>query len=236
MIGIVKEVIMNMVAQSNYRKLPLIYWLSISSLVAISSCDNKTDDGKKLPILGRKEVVQKEVNGEDVSDTVYHTIDDFAFVDQDSTIITPVTFKDKVYVADFFFTSCPTICPVMKSEMLRVYEKFIDNDDVLLLSHTIDPEYDTVALLKDYAERLGVENNKKWHFVTGEKEDIYDIGQNSYMVTAMEDGSEPGGFLHSGAFILVDKKSRVRGIYDGTKEEEVNKLIKDIPLLLEEKN
>lgn len=227
---------MKTILRSYYKRLPyLIGLIIIGSMMAISSCGNK-EGNKRLPVLGRKEVVQQEVNGETVTDTIYHTISDFVFVDQDSALITPATFKDKVYVADFFFTSCPTICPIMKSEMLRVYESFIDNDEVLLLSHTIDPDYDTVPLLKDYAERLGVENSKKWHFVTGEKEEIYDIGQSSYMVTAMEEGSEPGGFLHSGAFILVDRNSRIRGIYDGTKEEEVSRLIRDIPLLLEEKN
>ena len=210
-------------------------WLIVMVIVPVflSGCNSSAEQKEKLPILGRREVVEKDVNGKTVEDTVYHTIADFKFVDQDSSVITPETFKNKVYVADFFFTSCPTICPVMQTQMVRVYEKFKDNNQILFLSHTIDPDYDTVALLKDYADRLGAESDK-WHFVTGNKEDIYDIGQGSYMVTAMEDGNEPGGFLHSGAFILVDKKRRVRGVYDGTKEEEVNKLIHDIPLLLSE--
>lgn len=184
---------------------------------------HKTD--KKLPVLGRKEI--------DAGDTIYHTIEDFKFINQDSVIVTPATFEDKIYIADFFFTSCPTICPVMKSQMLRVYEEFKNNKDVAILSHTIDPEYDTVALLHDYAERLGVESST-WHFVTGEKEKIYDIGQTSYMVTALEDKNEPGGFLHSGAFILVDKEKRIRGIYDGTEKDAVSKLIEDVSLLLAE--
>lgn len=205
------------------------------ALIVTSACSSQETD-ERLPILGRKEVQVNVVEGKEVMDTVYHTIGDFSFVNQDSIVITQEDFKGKIYVADFFFTSCPTICPIMKSEMLRVYEAFKDNDEVLILSHTIDPAYDTVALLKDYAERLGVEDHSKWHFVTGEKEDIYEIGQGDYMVTAMEDEDEPGGFLHSGAFILVDKHRRVRGIYDGTKEIEVSRLIKDIPRLLEETN
>ena len=117
--------------------------------------------------------------------------------------------------------------------MLRVYDTFESNDEVRFLSHTIDPDYDTVALLHDFAEKLGV-SSKKWHFVTGLKEDIYDIGQNSYMVTAMEDQYEPGGYIHSGAFILVDKDRHIRGLYDGTDEKDVDRLIKDIPRLLGE--
>lgn len=225
-----------MFAQINCRRLTrMLYFVGAGILLTTANSCSQKEAKESLPILGRKEVLTKMVDGEEVLDTVYHTIGDFAFVNQDSAVVTQEDFKGKVYVADFFFTSCPTICPVMKSQMLRVYEAFRDNDEVLLLSHTIDPEYDTVALLKDYAERLGVMDEKtKWHFVTGEKEDIYEIGQNEYMVTAMEDEDEPGGFLHSGAFILVDKERRVRGIYDGTKEMEVNRLIKDIPLLLEE--
>lgn len=186
---------------------------------------NKPALEQELPILGRKEIND--------TDTVYHSIGDYKFVNQDSVVITPATFKNKIYIADFFFTSCPTICPIMKSQMMRVYEEFEENDEVAILSHTIDPEYDTVALLHDYADRLGVKSSK-WHFVTGNKEEIFDIGQTSYMVTAMKDDQEPGGFLHSGAFILVDKERRVRGIYDGTKEEAVSKLIEEIEILLAE--
>lgn len=180
---------------------------------------------KELPILGRHDYNE--------NDTIYHTIADFKFVDQDSNMVTEETFAGKVYVADFFFTSCPTICPIMKTQMLRVYEQVKDNDDVLILSHTIDPKHDTVAVLKEFAERLGVQS-EKWHFVTGDKEDIYKIGQTSYMVSAVEDPTEPGGFIHSGAFILVDDQRRVRGIYDGTKADQVDRLMKDLNILLEE--
>ena len=110
---------------------------------------------------------------------------------------------------------------------MKVYEATKEMPDVLLLSHTIDPQYDTVALLHDFAERLGVES-KRWHFVTGVKDSIYKIAQTSYFATAMEDTTEPDGFIHSGAFLLIDKKGRIRGKYDGTKEEEVNQLIIDI--------
>lgn len=180
---------------------------------------------KPLPVFGQREVV----NG----DTVYHTIAPFLFVNQDSLPITNQTFANKIYVADFFFTSCRTICPIMKTQMLRVYEAIQNEDDVLILSHTIDPEWDTVALLRDFAGRLGVES-KKWHFVTGTKDSIYKIAQTSYFATALEDKSEPDGFIHSGAFLLVDKQQRIRGKYDGTKEEDVNRLIADIARLKQE--
>jgi protein SCO1/2 len=123
----------------------------------------------------------------------------------------------------------------MKTQMLRVYEAIEQTPDVLLLSHTIDPEGDSVGVLRDYAERLGVKSSK-WHFVTGNRDSIYDIARHGYYVTTMEDKSEPDGFIHSGAFLLVDKQKRIRGKYDGTKEEDVNRLIKDIEKLKSEKD
>jgi protein SCO1/2 len=208
------------------------FLIAIALIMALQECVPRQDHGK-LPILGRKEIQETKENGSLTYDTIYHTIADFSFVDQDSNEVTNATFRNKIYVADFFFTTCPTICPIMKTQMLRVYEYFMDNDKVMFLSHTIDPDYDSVAVLHNFAERLGV-SSTKWHFVTGLKEDIYDIGQRSYMVTAMEDEDEPGGYLHSGAFILVDGDRRVRGMYDGTSEDDVDRLIRDIPKLLEE--
>lgn len=187
------------------------------------SCSTKKES--PLPIFG-----EREVEG---TDTVYHTIGNFTFFDQDSAAVTNETFKGKIYVADFFFTSCRTICPIMKTQMLRVYDSIQNEPEVLILSHSIDPEYDTVALLHDFAERLGVKSDK-WHFVTGNKDDIYKIAQTGYFATAMEDKSEPDGFIHSGAFLLIDKNQRIRGKYDGTKEEDVNRLLADIQRLKKE--
>jgi len=178
---------------------------------------------KPLPIFGEREVV--------AGDTVYHTIGEFQFVNQDSVVVTNETFKGKIYVADFFFTTCRTICPIMKAQMSRVNEAIKDMPDVLILSHSIDPEYDTVGLLHNYAERLGAKSDK-WFFVTGKPRDyVFDIAQTSYFSTALEDKSEPDGFVHSGAFLLIDKEGRIRGKYDGTIEAEVNRLLSDIARL-----
>ena len=190
----------------------------------LTGCEVKKEE-KPLPVFGERYI--------DKGDTIYHTIAPFQFVDQDSSIITNGTFIGKIYIADFFFTSCRTICPIMKTQMLRVYDSLKNDPDVLILSHTIDPEYDTVALLHDFANRLGVESSK-WHFVTGVQDSIYKIAQTSYFATAMADENEPDGFIHSGAFLLLDKQQRIRGKYDGTKEEEVNKLIQDIKRLKKE--
>jgi protein SCO1 len=201
----------------------LVVFSFIFGAWATISCENSS---RKLPILGERDFV----NG----DSVYHTIPDFSFVNQDGVEVTNKTFEGKIYVSDFFFTTCPTICPVMKKQMLRVYEKFKENPKVGILSHTIDPRHDSVQVLREYATRLGVSGNM-WQFVTGEKEKIYTIGEKAYYVTAGEDSTAAGGIIHSGAFILVDKKRRVRGVYDGTKETDVTKLLKDIDVLLNEK-
>jgi protein SCO1 len=197
--------------------------LSILCLIVIGAGGCQNENG--LPVLGR------DVHG---SDTVEHTIKNFRFIDQDSNVVTNDTFKDKIYVADFFFTSCRSICPIMKTQMHRVYQAIEQYPDVALLSHTIDPDYDTVALLHDFAERLGVKSSK-WHFVTGNQDSIYEAALKSYYTTALEDQTEPDGFVHSGAFLLIDKQRRIRGKYDGTVEAEVNRLITDIARLREEK-
>ncbi len=189
---------------------------------------------KKLPVLGEKEVKAVIVNGKASTDTIFHTIPAFEFTDQTGKPVSNVDFKgQKIYVADFFFTSCPTICPKMKTQMLRLYKHFKGNTSVSFLSHTIDPRHDTVPVLNEYAKKLGIEGTQ-WRFVTGQKEKIYEIGQKGYMATAKEDSTADGGFIHSGAFILVDKMQRVRGIYDGTKADEVDDLQDDIEILLKE--
>ena len=121
----------------------------------------------------------------------------------------------------------------MKSQLIRIYKEFEEENDLKLVSYSIDPEFDTVAVLRDYAERLGV-SSERWHFLTGPQDEIYELGETSYMVTAAEDEASPGGFLHSGAFLLIDKERRVRAVYDGTVEEEVDKLMGDIHILLAE--
>ena len=214
-----KEMKLKLIASSRWSLVNL--WTMV---VLLSACSPKSES-ERLPIFG-----EREMNGKD---TIYHTIARFQFVDQDSALISNATFKDKIYVADFFFTSCRTICPIMKTQMLRVYEATQEMPDVLLLSHSIDPEYDTVALLHDFANRLGVES-KRWHFVTGVKDSIFKIAQTSYFATALEDKTEPDGRIHSGAFLLIDKLGRIRGKYDGTKEEDVNRLIADIKILRNE--
>jgi protein SCO1/2 len=205
------------------KKLLLLPLIALA--ISCGAPSEKTSEIAELPILGERYV-------DDNQDTVYHSIADFAFVNQIGDTIRKEDRAGKIYVADFFFTTCPTICPVMKKEMLRVYEQFKGEPNFRILSHSIDPTHDTQAVLKDYAEKLGVPDAATWNFLTGDQEKIFEIGQTSYMTTTMADDMEPGGFLHSGAFLLVDQQGRIRGVYDGTKTEQVDRLLADIPKLL----
>jgi len=217
------------------KNLSLLYpLLFIGIALNFSFCSEKRGEDEKtsLPILGNWHINEFEIEGKEVRDTVYHTIANFSFSNQEGKEISNLTTDGKVYVADFFFTTCPTICPIMKTQMLRVFEKFKEEPDFLILSHTLDPEHDTAELLKDYAYKIGVEDDQTWQFLTGDQEKIFEIGQTSYLTTAMTDKNEPGGILHSGAFVLVDQKGRIRDVYDGTKEDQVDRLMRDIPKLL----
>ncbi len=205
--------------------------LGILFLACSPNEKGSADDGP-LPILGNSHINEFEMEGKVVKDTIYHKIASFTFTNQEGNEISNYTMDGKVYVADFFFTTCPTICPIMTTQLLRVYEAYKEEADFKILSHTLDPTHDTAEVLKDYAERIGVEDSETWHFLTGDQEKIFEIGQTSYLTTAMADKTEPGGILHSGAFVLVDQNGRIRGVYDGTKEDQVDKLIRDIPKLL----
>lgn len=197
------------------------FWIIALFSLTVFSCQQE-DKPQPLPYLGQHEI--------DGSDTTYHTIPDFAFVDQDSTLVTNETFQGKAYLADFFFISCPTICPKVKKQMLRIFDQYQGNEELMLLSHTIDPQRDTVGRLKTYAQNLGVDNGQ-WRFVTGEKDDIYEIADD-YMSIAREDPNAPGGFDHSGWVLLIDKSGHIRSYADGTDPEKVDLLLKDIEWLL----
>jgi protein SCO1 len=205
-------------------------------LAFIIGCGKKADPKKelvqKLPYLGEPTITSHEENGALIADTIFPTIPAFSFTNQDGKQVNDSTFNGSIYVADFFFTTCPTICPKMKAELLRVYEAFKNEPRVKILSHTIDPEHDSVAVLSEYASRLQV-SSEKWNFVTGDKDSIYTIAEY-YLCSAEEAPGEPGGYIHSGALVLIDHQKHIRGMYDGTKPEEVDLLIKDIPILLRE--
>lgn len=171
---------------------------------------------ERLPVLG----------------TPGHTIQGFSFTNQDGKTVTNNDVKGKFYVAEYFFTTCTGICPKMNANMQKVYAKYKDQPDFLILSHTVDPDHDSVSVLKAHAEKLGA-NTKNWWFLTGTKRELYKLARESYMV---DDGVYTGDedFVHTQWFSLVDKQGRVRGLYEGTKQQDIDKLIVDIDRLINE--
>lgn len=177
----------------------------------------------------------RDVNPELVDSTIQHlgynhTIADFSFTNQNGETISQKDYDGKIYVADFFFTTCPTICPKMTDNMAWLQEKIKDNSKVMLLSHSVTPEIDDVNVLKKYALDKGVIDSK-WNLVTGDKKDIYYIARKSYLAVKTESTKELYDMVHTENFILVDQKRRIRGFYDGTSLEEVKKLLEDINYL-----
>ncbi len=193
--------------------------LALVTSLAVTACTGDTDHvAHELPIIGEREVVD--------GDTVYHTVGDWSFYRQDSAVVSEAGLQGTPYVADFFFTSCPTICPRVTRNMLRLNERFASTP-LKLVSFTVDPERDDVTTLRDYAENMGVDDADKWWFLTGDKAELYAIADD-YFSIAVENTDAPGGFDHSGRIIFVDEKGQVRAFADGTNEAEVDHLIDDI--------
>lgn len=213
----------------------LIGFFVVLAIVFLSIAIQLLTPAKSLPIYN-----PSMVNPEMVDSTVqhvakYHTIADFSFVNQNGKTITQKDYEGKIYVADFFFTTCPTICPIMKDNMVILQNAIKDMDDVKLLSHTVMPHIDSVPVLKAYAVEKGVMDDK-WNLVTGDVKDIFFIARKSYLSVKTETEGEMYDMVHTENFVLVDQKRRVRGFYDGTNLEEINRLIEDIKFLSNEMN
>jgi protein SCO1/2 len=159
----------------------------------------------------------------------YHTIADFSLTNQNGETITQEDYAGKIYIADFFFTTCPTICPIMTKNMVAIQNR-LDGDDIMLLSHSVTPEIDSVAQLKKYAIEKGVDD-RKWNLVTGDKKQIYDLARKSYMAVKTDGDGGPYDMIHTENFMLVDKHRQVRGFYDGTKMEDIEQLVIDLEVL-----
>ncbi|MGB0886839.1 MAG: SCO family protein [Vicingaceae bacterium] len=177
----------------------------------------------KLPYIGTSNAVKNESGG---FDTLHHKIPYFEFTNQDGKKVTRDDLLGSVYVADFFFATCPTICPKMTTNMGYVQKKFEDRKNLRFISITVNPEHDTVEVLKEYSEMVHADN-RNWDFLTGKKEEIYDIAFNGFFVNADKDEIAPGGFLHSQYFILVDKNAHIRGVFDGTIHKEIKEKLTD---------
>ena len=188
---------------------------------------------KTLPVFNPADINPQLVDASLQGVNKLHRAGDFNLLDQDGKEVSQHHFKGKIYVTDFFFATCPTICPKMATQMTRVYEEFKLNEHILLLSHTVMPEKDSVPVLKAYAEDLGVDATK-WKFVTGDKKQIYSLARKTYFAAVTEGDGGVDDFIHTENFVLVDKEKRLRGFYDGTSEKDVDRLIEDIYTLLSE--
>ncbi|PVW15046.1 SCO family protein [Marixanthomonas spongiae] len=191
------------------------------------------DDEKTLPIYQPHDVTAQLVDTTVQHVKKYHKIANFSLTNQNGETITQDDYKDKIYVADFFFTTCQTICPIMTDHMVNIQEKVKNDPEIMLLSHTVTPEIDTVAQLKKYAQEKGVDDTK-WNLVTGNKKQIYDLARKSYLA-AKDTPYTEYDLIHTENFVLVDKKKRIRGFYDGTDPKAIEELMTDIKVLKKER-
>ena len=204
-------------------------------ITALTSCSSKKNE--TLAFVGAQQIIG--------ADTIFHTVPSFTLLNQNSDSISNSDLAGKVYVADFFFTTCPSICPIMTNNLVKVQRAFKGVENFALVSHTVNPGYDREDVLKEYAAKMHADTTN-WHFLTGTKEAIYNTAFHGYFANAGEDELAPGGFLHSEYFILVDglgrvrsgydKQGNVKGVYEGTNDQDVLQLINDIKKLLKEKN
>lgn len=216
---------------SKYKFFAIV--LFVLSAIIISIIYSILKPNKVLPVYE-----PDMVNTELVDSTVqyirkYHKIADFKLTNQNGEEITEQNYKDKIYVADFFFTTCQTICPIMTDHMKEIQDRLREDKDVLLLSHSVTPQIDSVARLKRYAIEKGVDDTK-WNLVTGDKKLIYDLARKSYLAAKSDGDGGPYDMVHTENFILVDKKKHIRGFYDGTNPEEIDRLLEDINILKKE--
>lgn len=198
-------------------------------LLLLAACRPSSE--KNIRVIGEKIIVKKNANGEEYYDTLSARAPQFSFTNHHGNPFGSTDVNGKVWVADFFFTHCPSICVKMKSNLLKTHKIVGKNPNFQLVSFSIDPQRDSVKQLYNYAEKLGVQNTN-WTFLTGEKEMIYAVA-DSFLAHAAEDENSPGGFIHDGNFIVVDKNGKIRGFFDGTDDKSVEKMIGDLKVLLQ---
>jgi len=200
-----------------------VLFITVFFLIIFSSCTEK----RELPIFGPKEFIE----GID-EDTVYHTIPFWSFTNQNNETVSSQDYENKIYIADFFFTHCPGICPELL-ESLKFVQQELKDTEVSIISHTVDPKNDTPERLQWYVNKNNIDTHN-WTFLTGIQQEIYELGVNGYLVPNQEDALAPGGFLHSEKFMLIDKKKRIRGFYNGRDKASIKQLLEDVRILTDE--
>mgnify|MGYP000922942217 FL=1 len=215
----------------DYKKFAVVFL--IISIIIISIIYNTLNVYQPLPVYQPAMVNYELVDSTIQYQKKYHKIADFNLINQNGKIITQEDYKDKIYVADFFFTTCQTICPIMTTNMAAIQKEIIDDNDVMLLSHSVTPQIDDVAQLKKYALEQGVDD-KKWNLLTGDKKQIYELARKSYLAVKTFGNGDEYDMIHTENFMLIDKKRQIRGFYDGTNEEDMERLLDDIKILKKE--
>lgn len=216
------------------KSVPTLIAMLVFSIIGIGVFYQLLTPQKKLPIYSPVDVNPRLVDASVQHIRKNHTIANFELINQNGEKVTEKTFRNKIYVADFFFTRCGTICPVMTSNMEIVQKEFLNDSEIMLLSHSVTPVMDSVPVLKAYANARGVLSDK-WHLVTGAKKEIYNLARKSYFAVLDEGDGGDQDFIHTEQFVLIDKKKRIRGYYDGTDLEAVQRLILDIRVLQQER-
>lgn len=197
-------------------------------LFFVTSCNQSLK--RELPIYNpsnfNPELVDKSLR----NSSKYHTVSDFELINQNGKTITQEDYKDKIYVTDFFFTSCKTICPIMTNNMAKLQDEFLNDNDIMFLSLSVTPEIDNVTVLREYATNKGVIDSK-WNITTGSKKHIYELARKSYFAVVEKGDGGLQDFIHTPNFILIDTKKQIRGIYDGTNNDDIKQIIEDIHIL-----
>ncbi len=212
----------------DYRRFGI--FLALLSAVIIYIFYSILKEDKVLPIYQPAMVNNELVDSSIQHQKKYHQIADFSLTNQNGKTVTQEDYKNKIYVADFFFTTCQTICPIMTDHMYQIQKEIINDDEVMLLSHSVTPKIDSVAQLKKYAKTKGV-NDKKWNLVTGDKKQIYQLARKSYLAVKTLGNGDAYDMIHTENFMLIDKKRQIRGFYDGTNPEDIDRLLGDIKIL-----
>jgi len=205
-------------------------FFSVLSIIILAIIYNVLNVKQPLPIYQPAMVSEELVDSTIQHQLKYHKIADFSLTNQNGKTITQDTYKDKIYVADFFFTTCQTICPIMTDNMFQIQKEIINDDDVMLLSHSVTPKIDSVQQLKKYAKEKGV-IDRKWNLVTGDKKQIYELARKSYLAVKTDGNGDAYDMIHTENFMLIDKKRQIRGFYDGTKPEDMERILEDIETL-----
>ncbi|MCB0399333.1 MAG: SCO family protein [Winogradskyella sp.] len=214
-----------------YKKFGIFF--TVLSLIILVIIYNVLNVQTPLPIYQPAMVSEELVDSTIQHKAKYHKIADFSLINQNGETITQDNYKGKIYVADFFFTTCQTICPIMTDHMYQIQKEIINDDDVMLLSHSVTPKIDSVEQLKKYAKEKGV-IDRKWNLVTGDKKQIYELARKSYLAVKTDGNGDEYDMIHTENFMLIDKNRQIRGFYDGTNPEEIKKILKDIKILKQE--